>query len=157
MCVVFDLETRHSACPTVGRIFLFVLPPHPHSPFFRLDSNTTLIRGRRAHELFYFYLKPNNTNCFVSYLKATKDESRRQFKRQAPHRLPLLPPSSGACVDHRSFRRKLADNPKILGIVKYSQTPEKETSTAMSVVYAMLFCLMLSLIAMGLLYFGYIK
>lgn len=57
------------------------------------------------------------------------------------------------------FLRKLLNNAKILKIVKYSKKPDSETNSmsTMSVVCAAMLCLLLSMIAFGLLYFGYVK
>ncbi|XP_025420336.1 uncharacterized protein LOC112690522 isoform X2 [Sipha flava] len=58
-------------------------------------------------------------------------------------------------VPASELERKLANNAKILETSRmYSTKFDNQTGTVVSVVYAAMFCLMLSIIALGLLYFG---
>ncbi|XP_022177630.1 uncharacterized protein LOC111038715 [Myzus persicae] len=66
--------------------------------------------------------------------------------------------SDGSLVPALELERYLGQNSKILGITKlFNMNANSETSTVMSLVYAAMFFLMLSMVAVGLLYFGYVK
>ncbi|XP_026807790.1 uncharacterized protein LOC113550256 [Rhopalosiphum maidis] len=66
--------------------------------------------------------------------------------------------TDGSVVSASELEKNLEHNTKVLGIMKlYNTNSDGETSTVMSLVYAAMFFLMLSMVAVGLLYFGYVK
>lgn len=66
--------------------------------------------------------------------------------------------TDGSVVPASELERNLGQNDKILGIAQLlNMSANSETSTVMSLVYAAMFFLMLSMVAVGLLYFGYVK
>ncbi|KAL5243981.1 hypothetical protein ACI65C_011391 [Semiaphis heraclei] len=66
--------------------------------------------------------------------------------------------SDNSLVPGSELEKNLAHNDKILDITQlFNMSANSESSTLMSLVYAALFFLMLSMVAVGLLYFGYVK
>ncbi|CAI6346002.1 unnamed protein product [Macrosiphum euphorbiae] len=66
--------------------------------------------------------------------------------------------TDGSVVPASELERNIGQNVKILGITQlFNMSAISETSTLMSLVYAAMFFLMLSMVAVGLLYFGYVK
>ncbi|XP_025202436.1 cadherin-87A-like [Melanaphis sacchari] len=66
--------------------------------------------------------------------------------------------TDGSVVSASELQKNLEHNAKVLGVMQlYNTNSDNETSTVMSLVYAAMFFLMLSMVAVGLLYFGYVK
>ncbi|XP_027842981.2 uncharacterized protein LOC114124021 [Aphis gossypii] len=66
--------------------------------------------------------------------------------------------TDGSVVSASELEKNLDHNAKVLGVTQfYNTNSDNETSTVMSLVYAAMFFLMLSMVAVGLLYFGYVK
>lgn len=66
--------------------------------------------------------------------------------------------TDGSVVSASELEKILDHNAKVLGVTQfYNTNSDNGTSTVMSLVYAAMFFLMLSMVAVGLLYFGYVK